>query len=100
MHNPDLQKKIQEKLEEFKEGSWHLCLWKCSGGKTLRFAEHLKAILSPQEQAALSLQDAIAELWRAAGEGRIKANAIECKNTKAFVTASRSSKSPRITGRI
>ena len=81
--NPDLQKKSR-RTEEFKEGSWHLCLWKCSGWKTLRFAEHLKAILSPQEQATLSLQDAINELWRAAREGRIKANAIECKNTKAY----------------
>ena len=30
------------------------------------------------------IRPAIDELWLAAGEGRIKANALECKNAKAF----------------
>jgi hypothetical protein len=70
-----LQKKIQEKLEEFKEGSWHRFSWKPSGWRGLR-DRAISKNLRPQ--------DAIDELWQAAGEGRIKATALEYKNAKAF----------------
>jgi len=68
-----LQKKLPKKLQkDFQKGSWHLCSWKPSGWNTLPAPEHIRP------------QVAIDELWQAAGEGRIKATAIEYKNAKAF----------------
>jgi hypothetical protein len=42
-------------------------------------------VLEPHQRALRPPQDAIDELWQAAGEGRIKATAIEYKNAKAIV---------------
>jgi hypothetical protein len=55
------------------------CADKPSGLNELR----LRAIL--QKLPLQVVRDAIASLWRAAGEGRIQANAIEYENAKAFV---------------
>jgi hypothetical protein len=66
--------KLPKKLrKDFQKGSWHLCSWKPSGWNTLRASEHIRP------------QVARDELWQAAGEGRIKAAAIEYKNAKAIV---------------
>jgi hypothetical protein len=64
-----LPKKLRK---DFQKGSWQLREWGRSGWNTLRASEHMRP------------QVAIEELWKAAGEGRIKAIAIECKNAKAF----------------
>jgi hypothetical protein len=74
--DPDLQKKIQEKLEEFKEGSWHRFSWKPSGWRGLR-DRAISKNLRPQ--------DAIDELWQAAREGQIKATALQYENAKALL---------------
>ena len=75
--DPDLQKKLQKKLpkklrKDFQKGSWQLREWGRSGWNTLRASEHMRP------------QVAIGELWQAAGEGRIKATALEYENAKAF----------------
>ena len=62
-----------EAPEGLQKGSWQLREWRRSGWNTLRALEHMRP------------QDAINELWQAAGEGRIKAIALEYKNAKAFV---------------
>ena len=66
------------------KGSWHLHQWPPSGWNRLYLRAISKNILEPRQQAILPPQVAIDELWLAAGEGRIKATALECKNAKAF----------------
>lgn len=66
---PDLQKDLQ------KESPWHFHQWKPSGWKGL---------CSRARSKSLPPQVAIDSLWLAAGEGRIKATALEFKNAKAF----------------
>ena len=67
--DPDLQKDLPKK------GSWHFRQWKPSGWNRL-FLGALSESLQPQV--------AINSLWLAAGEGKIQATALECKNAKAF----------------
>jgi hypothetical protein len=66
------------------KGSWHLHQWPPSGWNRLYLRAISKNILEPRQQAILPPQVAIDELWLTAGEGRIKATALECKNAKAF----------------
>ena len=70
--DPDLKKGLKKNL---KKGSWHFRQWGSSGWRGLCLRAHSEN---------LPPQDAIDELWQAAGEGRIKATALECKNAKAF----------------
>ena len=61
--------------KNLKKGSWHLHQWRPSGWNRLCLRA-LSENIPPQV--------AIDELWLAAGEGRIKATALECKNAKTF----------------
>ena len=72
--DPDFQKKLQ-RTGGLQKGSWHLHQWEPSGWSKLR----LRAV-----SENIPPQVAIDELWQAAGEGRIKATALEYKNAKAF----------------
>ena len=67
-----LPKKLRK---DFQKGSWHFHQWQPSGWSRLC----LRAI-----SENLPPQVAIDSLWLAAGEGRIKATAIEYENAKAF----------------
>ena len=67
-----LPKKLRKDLQK---GSWHFHQWKPSGWNRLRLGALSKNI---PPQVAIDL------LWQAAGEGRIKATALECENAKAF----------------
>jgi hypothetical protein len=67
-----LPKKLRK---DFQKGSWNFHQWKPSGWNGLCLRAHSKK--QPP-------QVAIDSLWQAAGEGRIKATALECKNAKAF----------------
>ena len=58
--------------------------WPPSGWNRLCLRAISKNILEPRQQAILPPQVAIDSLWLTAGEGRIKATALECKNAKAF----------------
>jgi hypothetical protein len=66
------------------KGSWHLHQWPPSGWNRLYLRAISKNIFEPRQQAIPPPQVAIDELWLTAGEGRIKATALECKNAKAF----------------
>jgi len=66
------------------KGSWHLHQWPPSGWNRLYLRAILKNELEPRQQAILPPQVAIDELWLTAGEGRIKATALECKSAEAF----------------
>ena len=65
-----LPKKFEKDL---KKGSWHF-----SHGNPLDGTDYVRRRLENIPP------NAIDELWLAAGEGRIQANALECKNAKAF----------------
>jgi hypothetical protein len=67
-----LPKKLRK---DFQKGSWHFHQWEPSGWRGLCLR-----VISEN----LPPQAAIDELWLAAGEGRIKATAIEYENAKAF----------------
>jgi hypothetical protein len=73
-HTKLLVPELQEDLQ--KESPWHLCSLKPSGWNRLC----LKAISENR-----SGQDAIDELWQAAGEDRCNATALKHKNAKAIV---------------
>jgi hypothetical protein len=75
---PDLQKDLR------KESPWHLHSWEFSGWKLLRLKAIKENVLEPHQRALRPLQVAINELRQAAGEGRIKATALQCKNAKTF----------------
>ena len=66
---------LQKDDLDLQKGSWHLRQRKPSGWNGLYLAARFKNI-PPQV--------AINSLWLAAGEDRIKAIALECKNAKAF----------------
>jgi hypothetical protein len=66
------------------KGSWHLHQWPPSGWNRLYLRAISENILEPRQQAIQPPQAAIDELWLVAGEGRIKATALECKNAKAL----------------
>jgi hypothetical protein len=68
--------RLPKKLsKEFQKGSWNFHQRKPSGWNGLCLRAHSKK--QPPQVAMDSL-------WQAAGEGRIKATALECKNAKAF----------------
>jgi hypothetical protein len=66
------------------KGSWHLHQWPPSGWNRLYLRAISKNILEPRQQALLPPRAAIALLWLAGGEGRIKATALEYENAQAF----------------
>ena len=69
--------RLPKKLRKgFQKGSLHFRQWGPSRWNRLRLGA-LSENLPPQV--------AIDELWLAAGEDRIKATALECKNAKAFI---------------
>jgi hypothetical protein len=68
----DLKKGLKKNLEK---GSWHFHQWKPSGWNGL---------CSRARSKNLPPKVAMDSLWQAAGESRIKATALECKNAKAL----------------